>query len=53
MGEAEVIFAVYFVAKWRRKLWWWSFMGGSWVLVVVHSKMFNSVTKYSALIVKE
>lgn len=53
MEEVEVIFAVYFVAKWRRIWWWCGFIGGSWVLVV-HSKMlFHSVTNYSDLVVKE
>jgi len=53
VGEVEVIFAVYFVAKWRRSWWWCGFISGSWILVVVHSKMFRAVTSYSALVVKE
>jgi hypothetical protein len=34
VGEVEVILAVYFVAKWRRKLKLSGFIGFSWILVV-------------------
>lgn len=42
VGEVEVIFAVYLVAKWRRELKWNGFIGFGWNLVL-HQTAFTAL----------